>query len=117
MSTFMSRVPAAARGRQSLPPPRGAALPIGCQVAPGPRLAIGECSHAPPRGSSVVAMDDASLRVCDADREQAVVALREHLLAGRLTLEEFSKRVEAALRARFGGELARVQDDPARGIR
>jgi hypothetical protein len=56
-------------------------------------------------------MDDASLRVSDADREQAVVALREHLLAGRLTLEEFSERVDATLRARFGGELARVQDD------
>ena len=56
-------------------------------------------------------MDDASLRVSDADREQAVVALQEHLLAGRLTLEEFSERVEAALRARFGEELARVQDD------
>jgi hypothetical protein len=60
---------------------------------------------------SVAAMDDASLRVSDADREQAVVALREHLLAGRLTLEEFSERVEAALRARFGGDLAQVQDD------
>jgi hypothetical protein len=56
-------------------------------------------------------MDEASLRVSDADREQAVVALREHLLAGRLTLEEFSERVEAALRARFGGDLAQVQDD------
>jgi hypothetical protein len=56
-------------------------------------------------------MDDASLRVSDADREEVVVALREHLLAGRLTLEEFSERVEAALRARLGGELAHVQDD------
>ena len=56
-------------------------------------------------------MDDASLRVSDADREQAVVALRDHLLAGRLTLEEFSERVEAVLRARFGGELAHVQED------
>ena len=60
---------------------------------------------------SVAAMDDAGWRVSDADREQAVVALREHLLAGRLTLEEFSERVEAALRARFGGELAHVQND------
>jgi hypothetical protein len=56
-------------------------------------------------------MDDASLRVSDADREQAVIALREHLLAGRLTLEEFSGRLEAALRARLGGDLARVQED------
>ena len=36
--------------------------------------------------------------------------LREHLLAGRLTLEEFSERVEAALRARVGAELARVNE-------
>ncbi|MBV9206801.1 MAG: DUF1707 and DUF2154 domain-containing protein [Actinobacteria bacterium] len=56
-------------------------------------------------------MDDASLRVSDADRERAVHALREHLLAGRLTLEEFSERVEAALRAKVAGDLARVQAD------
>ena len=47
----------------------------------------------------------------DDDRERAVLALREHLLAGRLTLEEFSERAGAALRARVGGELARVQED------
>ena len=56
-------------------------------------------------------MDDASIRVSDAEREQAVVVLREHLLAGRLTLDEFSERVEAALQARVGGELARLQED------
>jgi hypothetical protein len=49
------------------------------------------------------------MRVSDADREETVAALREHLLAGRLTLEEFSERVEAALGARFGRELAHVQ--------
>lgn len=56
-------------------------------------------------------MDDSSLRASDADREEAIAALREHLLAGRLTLEEFSGRVETALQARFGTELARVQHD------
>jgi hypothetical protein len=56
-------------------------------------------------------MADASMRVSDDDRERAVLALREHLLAGRLTLEEFSERVEAALRARAAGELARAQED------
>ena len=56
-------------------------------------------------------MDGASIRVSDAEREQAVVLLREHLLAGRLTLDEFSERAGAALRARVGGELARVQED------
>jgi hypothetical protein len=53
-------------------------------------------------------MDDASVRVSDAEREQAVLALREHLLAGRLTLEEFTDRVGAALGARVHGELARA---------
>ncbi len=56
-------------------------------------------------------MDDASLRVSDADRDHAVAALREHLVAGRLTLEEFCARVEAALQATVGGELALVQQD------
>lgn len=56
-------------------------------------------------------MDDLSLRISDAEREQAVAALREHLLAGRLTLEEFAERVGAAYAARTGHELARVNDD------
>jgi Domain of unknown function (DUF1707)/Cell wall-active antibiotics response 4TMS YvqF len=55
--------------------------------------------------------DDASLRASDADREQVVATLREHLLAGRLTLEEFSDRVGTALQARSAGELARVQEN------
>jgi hypothetical protein len=62
-------------------------------------------------------MGDASLRVSDADREQAVVALREHLVAGRLTLEEFCDRVDAALRAKVTGELARLQDDLPEALR
>ena len=56
-------------------------------------------------------MDDATLRASDADREKALVALREHLVAGRLTLEEFCERVESVLRARVARELAHLQDD------
>jgi hypothetical protein len=56
-------------------------------------------------------MDDASLRASDADRERAVAALRGHLLAGRLSLEEFCERVGTALAARMAGELVRVQQD------
>jgi hypothetical protein len=56
-------------------------------------------------------MDSGSVRVSDAEREQTVVLLREHLLAGRLTLEEFTSRVEAALSARVGSDLALVQAD------
>jgi hypothetical protein len=39
------------------------------------------------------------------------MVLREHLLAGRLTLEEFSGRVGAALGARIAGELAAITED------
>ena len=56
-------------------------------------------------------MDDASLRASDADREQTLAALREHMVAGRLTLEEFCARADAALRAGVAGELAHLQDD------
>jgi hypothetical protein len=56
-------------------------------------------------------MDDASLRASDADREQSLAALREHMVAGRLTLEEFCTRVDASLRAGVAGELARLHDD------
>lgn len=55
--------------------------------------------------------DEPSLRVSDDDRERAVAELREHLLAGRLTLEEFTERVGASLQARVGSELARVKQD------
>ncbi len=37
-----------------------------------------------------------------------MLALREHLVAGRLTLDEFSERVEVAYRARTGKDLAAV---------
>jgi hypothetical protein len=56
-------------------------------------------------------MDIPSMRVSDADREEAVIALREHLVAGRLTPEEFSARVEATLRASVSRELAQAQQD------
>ena len=45
------------------------------------------------------------LRVSDADREAAVVRLREAGGEGRLTLEELAERVEAADAARTRGEL------------
>jgi len=48
-------------------------------------------------------------RVSDSDREQAVASLQDHLLAGRLTLEEFSERVDRAYRAVGRGDLERVR--------
>jgi class 3 adenylate cyclase len=54
-------------------------------------------------------------RAADADRDQTVTLLREHVVVGRLTLDEFSERVGGALAARTRGELdALVADLPAR---
>lgn len=55
-------------------------------------------------------MSELSPRVSDADRDRAVQHLREHLVEGRLTLEEFSERVELAYRARSADELAVAGD-------
>ena len=56
-------------------------------------------------------MAEPNERVSDAEREHAVAQLREHLLAGRLTIGEFSERVELAYGARVGEELARAAQD------
>ena len=54
------------------------------------------------------------LRAADADRERAVAGLREQLVAGRLTLDEFSDRVDTANAARTLAELeALTRDLPA----
>jgi uncharacterized protein DUF1707 len=50
-------------------------------------------------------VSELSPRVSDADRERTVVELREHLVQGRLTLDEFSERVELAYRARSLDDL------------
>jgi Domain of unknown function (DUF1707)/Cell wall-active antibiotics response 4TMS YvqF len=64
-------------------------------------------------------MADLSERVSDAEREETVLALRDDLLAGRLTLEEFSERSELAYRARVDEDLAEARRDlpTARGAR
>jgi hypothetical protein len=58
----------------------------------------------------VARLDDPSERVSDADRELSVVSLRDHLLAGRLTLDEFSERVGVAYAARTRGELEKARE-------
>jgi class 3 adenylate cyclase len=50
-------------------------------------------------------------RVADADRDRTVAVLREHVVDGRLTLDEFSERVGTALRASTRGELDAVTAD------
>jgi hypothetical protein len=52
------------------------------------------------------------VRASDDDRERAVSALREHLAAGRLTLEEFTERMSAALAATAVADL----DEPLREL-
>lgn len=49
-----------------------------------------------------------SQRVADADRDRTITALREHVVDGRLTLDEFSERVGLALEARTRGDLDAV---------
>lgn len=58
-----------------------------------------------------------ALRASDADRNAMVLALREHVAAGRLTLEEFSERTERALAATTIDELEGIDRDlpPASG--
>jgi hypothetical protein len=59
----------------------------------------------------VTQLDEPSDRVSDAEREQTVLRLRDHLLAGRLSLDEFSERVETAYGARTGGELVKAREN------
>ena len=56
-------------------------------------------------------------RVADADRDRTVTMLREHVVEGRLTLDEFSERVGAALGATTRGELEAVMADLPGGVR
>src|ERR1700691_4858730 len=50
-------------------------------------------------------------RVADADRDRTVTQLREHVVEGRLTLDEFSERVGSALSARTRADLVAVMSD------
>jgi hypothetical protein len=54
-------------------------------------------------------MGDPEERLSDAERDQAVEWLRDHLLSGRLTLEEFSERVDQAYAARVRADLQQLR--------
>ena len=56
-------------------------------------------------------MSEPAVRASDADREQTVALLRDATAEGRLTLEEFSERVEAAYAAKLQNELEPLTDD------
>ena len=55
--------------------------------------------------------DPSSLRVADSDREQLAGELREHMLAGRLSSEEFEERLEKAYAASTRGALDALRSD------
>ena len=60
---------------------------------------------------------DAKIRASDADRDRIAAALREHLAAGRLTIEEFDERLDKAYAAKTLGELDKVMADlPGTGL-
>ncbi|HEX4811656.1 MAG TPA: DUF1707 domain-containing protein [Nonomuraea sp.] len=56
-------------------------------------------------------MDRDDLRIGDAEREQTMAALREHFAQGRLTHDELDERLDQALAARTGRDLAQVTAD------
>ncbi len=51
------------------------------------------------------------MRIGDAERERAAEDLRTHVVAGRLTMEEYSERLEAVYDARTFGDLRPVMID------
>jgi hypothetical protein len=51
------------------------------------------------------------VRVSDAERERTVGSLREHLVQGRLSLEEFTQRMSSAYTASTSAELATLEQD------
>jgi class 3 adenylate cyclase len=56
-----------------------------------------------------------ALRISDADRDRAAIALREHCVEGRLTLEEFSARLDTVYAATTREDLDGVMRElPAR---
>jgi class 3 adenylate cyclase len=63
--------------------------------------------HQPPPGPG----PGLTQRVSDAERDRTVSQLRENVVEGRLTLDEFSERVGRALEARILGDLEAVLTD------
>ena len=58
-----------------------------------------------------MAADTSRIRASDADRDRVAALLQEHHAEGRLTAEEFSERLDAALHARTVGELDELLAD------
>jgi class 3 adenylate cyclase len=63
------------------------------------------------RRADVQPVQAPAVRLADADRERVGALLREHTVQGRLTLDEFSSRLDALYAARSDTELAAVLSD------
>ncbi len=61
--------------------------------------------------SPVASSAPPTVRVSDADRDRTVTLLREHVVEGRLTLDEFSERIGRALQATTQADLDAVMTD------
>jgi hypothetical protein len=58
-----------------------------------------------------VADDLPAQRIADADRDRVLLELREHCVAGRLTLDEFAQRTDHVMAARTGDDLEAITRD------
>jgi Domain of unknown function (DUF1707) len=54
---------------------------------------------------------DYDLRIGDAERDAAMAQLREHFVAGRLTFDELSERIDAALTAKTQRQIDHLMAD------
>lgn len=54
---------------------------------------------------------DYDLRIGDAERDAAMAQLREHFVAGRLTFDELSERIDAALTAKTQRQIDGLMAD------
>jgi hypothetical protein len=52
-----------------------------------------------------------TLRIGDAERDEAATQLSEHFVAGRLTIDEFNERLEKALTAKTADQLSHIMAD------
>lgn len=65
----------------------------------------------PPRASTPRGNGPRRIRIGDAERDEVLTALQEHLAAGRLTVDEYEERAEQVVAARYADDLAQVLTD------
>ena len=60
---------------------------------------------------------DYDLRIGDAERDATMAQLRDHFVAGRLTFDELTERIDLALAAKTQGQIESLMADLPRGPR